>query len=75
MKDREVFVMGGANSAGQAAVHIATYAARVTRLVRGRSLGAACPSISFGRFGAHRSRMSRWSCSNTPAFAHSFSRR
>ena len=38
MKDREVFVVGGANSAGQAAVHLAGYAARVTMLVRGRSL-------------------------------------
>jgi thioredoxin reductase (NADPH) len=35
---REVFVVGGANSAGQAAVHLAAYAARVTVLVRGRSL-------------------------------------
>jgi len=38
MKDREVFVVGGANSAGQAAVHLARYAARVTILVRGQSL-------------------------------------
>jgi thioredoxin reductase (NADPH) len=38
MKDSEVFVVGGANSAGQAAVHLARYAARVTVLVRGRSL-------------------------------------
>jgi thioredoxin reductase (NADPH) len=38
MKDRKVFVVGGANSAGQAAVHLARYAARVTMLVRGQSL-------------------------------------
>jgi thioredoxin reductase (NADPH) len=38
MKDREVFVVGGANSAGQAAVHLARYATQVTVLVRGRSL-------------------------------------
>jgi thioredoxin reductase (NADPH) len=38
MKDRHVFVVGGANSAGQAALHLARYAARVTVLVRGRSL-------------------------------------
>jgi thioredoxin reductase (NADPH) len=31
-------VVGGANSAGQAAVHLARYAAQVTVLVRGRSL-------------------------------------
>jgi len=28
--DREVFVVGGANSAGQAALHLADYARRVT---------------------------------------------
>jgi len=38
MKDREVYVVGGANSAGQAAVHLARYAARVTMLVRGPTL-------------------------------------
>jgi thioredoxin reductase (NADPH) len=38
MTDREVYVVGGANSAGQAAVHLARYAARVTVLVRGQSL-------------------------------------
>jgi thioredoxin reductase (NADPH) len=38
MKGEEVFVVGGANSAGQAAVHLARYAAQVTLLVRGPSL-------------------------------------
>ena len=38
MRDSEVFVVGGANSAGQAAVHLARYAAQVTVLIRGRSL-------------------------------------
>jgi thioredoxin reductase (NADPH) len=38
MKDRQVFVVGGANSAGQAAVHLARYATSVTMLVRGQSL-------------------------------------
>jgi thioredoxin reductase (NADPH) len=41
MKGEEVFVVGGANSAGQAAVHLARYAARVTLLVRGSSLTAS----------------------------------
>jgi thioredoxin reductase (NADPH) len=41
MKDSEVFVAGGANSAGQAAVHLARYAARVTVLVRGHSLAGS----------------------------------
>jgi thioredoxin reductase (NADPH) len=37
-RDQHVVVIGGANSAGQAAVHFADYAARVTMLVRGDSL-------------------------------------
>lgn len=36
--DQDVFVVGGANSAGQAAVHLARGARSVTLLVRGRSL-------------------------------------
>jgi thioredoxin reductase (NADPH) len=36
----DVYVVGGANSAGQAALHLARYAARVTLLVRGGSLAA-----------------------------------
>ncbi len=38
IKDREVYVVGGANSAGQAALHLSKYASRVTLLVRGGSL-------------------------------------
>ena len=41
MKDEDVFVIGGANSAGQAAVHLARYAAQVTLLVRGPSLAGS----------------------------------
>jgi thioredoxin reductase (NADPH) len=37
----EVYVIGGANSAGQAALHLAKFAARVTLLVRGESLAAS----------------------------------
>jgi thioredoxin reductase (NADPH) len=40
MKGQQVYVVGGANSAGQAAVHLARYASRVTMLVRGASLAA-----------------------------------
>ena len=36
----KVYVVGGANSAGQAALHLARFAARVTLLVRGDSLAA-----------------------------------
>jgi thioredoxin reductase (NADPH) len=37
---RDVYVLGGANSGGQAALHLARHACRVTLLVRGGSLGA-----------------------------------
>ena len=40
MVDRKVFVVGGANSAGQAALHLAEYARQVTLVVRADSLGA-----------------------------------
>jgi thioredoxin reductase (NADPH) len=40
MRGQQVYVVGGANSAGQAAVHLARYAERVTMLVRGSSLAA-----------------------------------
>ena len=37
-REEEVFLIGGANSAGQAALHFARYARRVTLLVRAESL-------------------------------------
>ena len=40
MAGKEAFIVGGANSAGQAAVHLARYARRVTLVVRAQSLGA-----------------------------------
>ena len=40
MSDREVYVVGGANSAGQAALHLARYAAHVTLVVRADTLDA-----------------------------------
>jgi thioredoxin reductase (NADPH) len=39
-KGEEVYIVGGANSAGQAALHFARYAAKVTMLVRGEGLSA-----------------------------------
>ena len=39
-KGEEVFVVGGANSAGQAALHFSKYARKVTMLVRGKGLTA-----------------------------------
>ncbi len=41
MAAEPVFVVGGGNSAGQAAVHLARYASQVTVLVRGDSLAAS----------------------------------
>jgi thioredoxin reductase (NADPH) len=40
-RDQDVFVVGGANSAGQAAMNFARYARRVVMLVRGDSLAAS----------------------------------
>jgi thioredoxin reductase (NADPH) len=37
---QEAYVIGGANSAGQAALHLARFASRVTLLIRGDSLSA-----------------------------------
>jgi thioredoxin reductase (NADPH) len=39
-KDEEVYIVGGANSAGQAALHFSKYACKVTMLVRGEGLSA-----------------------------------
>ncbi len=39
-KDEEVYIVGGANSAGQAALHFARFACKVTILVRGPGLSA-----------------------------------
>jgi thioredoxin reductase (NADPH) len=38
-KDQDVYVVGGANSAGQAAIYFSRYARRVVMVVRGDSLG------------------------------------
>ena len=39
-KDEEVYIVGGANSAGQGAMYFSKYARRVVMLVRGQSLSA-----------------------------------
>src|SRR5919109_3988304 len=48
-----VIVVGGANSAGQAALHLATHAQRVTMLVRGDSLARAMSRYLVDRIEAH----------------------
>src|SRR5215207_4464528 len=40
-RSQDVYIVGGANSAGQAAMYFARYASRVVMLVRGRSLDAS----------------------------------
>src|SRR5580698_6386180 len=40
-KDEDVYIVGGANSAGQAALHFAKFACKVTMLVRASSLEAS----------------------------------
>ena len=48
-----VIVVGGANSAGQAALHLATHAQHVTMLVRGESLARAMSRYLVDRIEAH----------------------
>jgi thioredoxin reductase (NADPH) len=48
-----VVVVGGANSAGQAALHVAAYAKRVTILVRGESLARGMSRYLVDRIEAH----------------------
>ncbi len=54
VKGREVYVVGGANSAGQATVHLARYASQVTMLVRGSSLAATMSDYLVRELGATR---------------------
>ena len=51
--DSHVIVVGGANSAGQAALHLATYARHVTMLVRGESLARSMSRYLLDRIEAH----------------------
>jgi thioredoxin reductase (NADPH) len=50
-RGQEIFVVGGANSAGQAAVFFANYARRVTMLVRGTSLAREMSQYLVDRIG------------------------
>src|SRR5439155_26106367 len=50
--DEDVYIVGGANSAGQAAVYLAGFARRVTMLVRGPGLSATMSSYLIDRLGA-----------------------
>jgi thioredoxin reductase (NADPH) len=48
----EVLIVGAGNSAGQAAIHLARFAARVTMLVRGQSLAASMSDYLIRQIGA-----------------------
>ena len=52
LKGEEVYVVGGGNSAGQAAVYLSKYASRVTLLVRGGSLAASLSEYLLEQIGA-----------------------
>ncbi|HEY7070680.1 MAG TPA: NAD(P)/FAD-dependent oxidoreductase, partial [Acidimicrobiales bacterium] len=53
MAGRDVFVAGGGNSAGQAAVHLARYAESVTILVRGAGLAQTMSQYLVTQIAAH----------------------
>ena len=52
MRGRNVFVTGGGNSAGQAALHLAKWAEKVTVLVRARSLAGTMSDYLIREIGA-----------------------
>jgi thioredoxin reductase (NADPH) len=52
-RERHVYIVGGANSAGQAALNLATFATHVTLLVRGPSLSATMSTYLLNRLSAH----------------------
>ncbi len=54
MTGQEVAVIGGGNSAGQAALHLARYAKHVTLLVRGPSLAASMSEYLISQLAATR---------------------
>jgi len=53
MEGRRVYVAGGGNSAGQAALHLAKYAERVTMVVRGEALAAGMSDYLVKEIEAH----------------------
>ena len=62
-RDRDVYIVGGANSAGQSAVYFAKYARRVTILVRGASLAEGMSRYLVDQIEATRNISVRTRCS------------
>ena len=52
-RDDDVYIVGGANSAGQAALNFSRYARRVVMLVRGKSLAATMSQYLIDEIGTH----------------------
>ncbi len=61
MVGEDVYVVGGGNSAGQAALHLARYARQVTLLVRGPSLAASMSDYLIAQLQATRNVALRYS--------------
>jgi thioredoxin reductase (NADPH) len=53
-RNQHVVIVGGANSAGQAALHVADYARSVTMIVRAAALDAGMSRYLIDRIAAHR---------------------
>jgi thioredoxin reductase (NADPH) len=66
-RDREVVIVGGANSAGQAALHLAEHAARVTVLCRGEALDRSMSRYLTDRIEDHPGITVRAGCELTHA--------
>ena len=62
MAGRHVFVLGGANSAGQAALHLARYARQVTLVVRAGSLRVGMSDYLVQQLES----TPPWKCANRP---------
>ena len=52
VRDKDVYIVGGANSAGQAAMYFSRFANRVTMLVRGEGLSATMSQYLIDQIGA-----------------------